>query len=341
VSFLTVQGLRQGYGRQEVLSEIDLAVPIGRVLALLGASGCGKTTLLRAIAGFEPPRAGSIVLGQRVLDAPGVHVAPERRRIGFVPQEGTLFPHLSVGGNVGFGLSRAERRNGRIAEVLGLAKLEGFERRYPHQISGGQQQRVALARALAPRPGLVLLDEPFNGLDLALRRSVAADVIAMLRASAATAILVTHDPQEAFNSADLVAVMHAGRLLQCADPISVYRRPASLETARLTGGTVELEGIASGGHALTALGNLALQPGSPTAGGVRVVLRPEQIVPTLAGRGIAVERLSSAFRGNHALVRVAVGGAELELRLPSMVDPDEPLHLRIAGACMAFLLDAP
>ena len=340
MSVLRVDGLRQSYGRQEVLLGIDLVLPSGGVLALLGASGSGKSTLLRAISGFDPPLAGSIVLGERVLDAPGVHVPAERRRIGFVPQEGTLFPHLTVAGNVAFGLGRAERRNGRVAEVLHLAKLEGFERRYPHQISGGQQQRVALARALAPQPGLILLDEPFNALDLELRRSVSADVIAMLRASAATAILVTHDPQEAFTSADLVAVMHAGRLLQCADPVTVYRRPASLAIARLTGGTVELAGTVRDGRAETALGELPLQPGSPGAGPVRVVLRPEQIVPTVAGRGVPVRRIASAFRGDHALVTVAVGGTELELRLPSMVDPHEELYLRIAGACMAFAADS-
>jgi iron(III) transport system ATP-binding protein len=340
VSILRVEEVRQNYGGSDVLAGVSLTLPSGAVLALLGQSGCGKTTLLRAIAGFEPPLAGTIMLGERVLDAPGVHMPVEQRRIGFVPQEGTLFPHLTVAGNVAFGLSRAERRSGRVTEALHLAKLEGMERRYPNQISGGQQQRVALARAMAPRPGLILLDEPFNALDLALRRSVSADVIAMLRASAATAVLVTHDPHEAFASADLVAVMHAGRVMQCADPETVYRRPASLETARLTGGTVELWGIARGDHVDTALGALSLQPGSVETGRAVVVLRPEQIVPTSSGDGVAAHRISSAFRGDHAMVTVTVDDTELDLRLSSTMDASAPLHLRVAGACMAFRAEA-
>jgi iron(III) transport system ATP-binding protein len=341
MSTLRVEGVRQTYGGGDVLAGVSLTLPSGGVLALLGQSGCGKTTLLRAIAGFEPPSAGTIMLGERVLDAPGSHLPVEQRRIGFVPQEGTLFPHLTVAGNVAFGLSRAERRSGRVAEALRLAKLEGMESRYPNQISGGQQQRVALARAMAPRPGLILLDEPFNALDLALRRSVSVDVIAMLRASAATAVLVTHDPHEAFASADLVAVMHAGRVTQCADPETVYRRPASLQTARLTGGTVELLGTVQGNHVHTGLGVLPLQPGSTEAGRAVVVLRPEQIVPTASGDGVAVRRIASVFRGDHARVTIAVADTELDLRLSSTIDPAAPLHLRIEGACVAFPADRP
>jgi iron(III) transport system ATP-binding protein len=337
VKGLRVDCVRQSYGRQEILKGVDLALETGGILALLGASGCGKTTLLRAIAGFERPEAGTILLDGRTLEAPGVHLPTELRRIGFVPQEGTLFPHLTVAGNIAFGLDRTERRSGRVAEVLHLAKLDGLDRRYPHQISGGQQQRVALARALAPRPSLVLLDEPFNALDLALRRDIAADVIAMLRASAATAILVTHDPLEAFASADLVAVMHAGCIMQCAPPAIVYRCPASMEVARLTGGVIELAGIVRGNCADTVLGRIPLMPdGGVTEGDARIMLRPEQIVPTLAGQGVAVQRIGSMFRGDHALVTVAVGGVELRLRVSGLMDACGPLYLQVVGTGVAF-----
>jgi iron(III) transport system ATP-binding protein len=329
--------VRQSYGRQEILKGVGLALGTGEILALLGASGCGKTTLLRAIAGFERPTAGTIVLDGRTLDAPGVHLPAEQRRIGFVPQEGTLFPHLTVAGNVAFGLDRTERRSGRVAEVLRLAKLDDLDRRYPHQISGGQQQRVALARALAPRPSLILLDEPFNALDLALRRDIAADVIAMLRTSAATAILVTHDPLEAFASADLVAVMHAGCIMQCAPPAIVYRCPASMEVARLTGGVIDLSGIVHGNCAHTVIGRIPLMPGGDVTGGAaRIMLRPEQIVPAQSGLGIAVQRIDSAFRGDHALVTVAVGGVELQLRVTGTIDASGPLYLQVIGTGMAF-----
>ena len=336
MSGLHVEAVHHRISDQTVLDGTDLMVPTGCVLTLLGASGCGKTTLLRAIAGFDPPAAGTIRLGGRVLDALGVHVPAEKRGIGFVPQEGTLFPHLDVAGNVGFGLRRAERRGGRIAEVLRMAELEGLERRYPNQISGGQQQRVALARALAPRPSLVLLDEPFNALDLSLRRSVAADVIALLRASAATAILVTHDPYEAFASADLVAVMHAGRITQCAEPAIVYHRPANLETARLTGGTIELRGIVHGDHVETPLGRIKLSPGSIAHGAAHVVLRPEQVVPVTSEEGIAARRLSNVFRGDHTLATIMVDNAVFDIRTNSTVDVSRPLYLRTDGACMAF-----
>jgi iron(III) transport system ATP-binding protein len=334
---LRVAGVRQRYGNQEVLKGVDLDLEPSRVLALLGASGCGKTTLLRAIAGFDPPLAGSILLGARTLDAPGVHVPAERRAIGFVPQEGTLFPHLTVARNIAFGLDRIDKRNGRVGEMLRLAKLEGLDRRYPHQISGGQQQRVALARALAPRPNLILLDEPFNGLDLALRRSVAADVIGMLRASAATAILVTHDPLEAFASADLVAVMHLGQIMQCGDPTTVYRNPANLQAARLTGATVELTGTVKGGRAMTALGEIPLISGNVTTGEATILLRPEQIVPASPEAGVEVQQVAQTFRGDHALVTISIGNEMLDLRLSSTTDLSGPLHLQVIGCGKAFV----
>jgi iron(III) transport system ATP-binding protein len=303
-----------------VLRGVDLDVPAQAVVAVLGPSGCGKTTLLRLIAGFEAADRGRIEMNGRVLDTPGAHVPAEKRHIGYVPQEGTLFPHLSVADNVGFGLDRAARRGGRIAEALALTGLAGLEKRYPHQISGGQQQRTALARALAPRPELILLDEPFAALDLALRRSVCADVVAVLRQNRATAILVTHDPQEAFTSADLVAVMRAGLIVQSADPATVYRQPADAETARLTGSAIFLDGTMRDGGVATALGVLTPYPGAPAN----------------PGEGSAAHLVSATFQGDHLLATVDVAGIAIDLRLASLEALPKTLHLRVTGACMTY-----
>ena len=329
---LRVERVHKSHGSNAVLHGVDLTVPPGAIVALLGASGCGKTTLLRLIAGFEAADAGTITLGSRRLEAPGIHIPAEQRRIGYVPQEGTLFPHLSVADNVAFGLTRAERRNGRAAEAIRLTGLDGLEQRFPHQISGGQQQRTALARALAPGPGLILLDEPFNALELGLRRSVSADVVALLRKSAATAILVTHDPDEAFASADLVAVMRRGLIVQYAAPQDLYRRPIDAEVARLTGHAILLYGVGRDGRAETPLGPVGLQPGAPE-GTVTVMLRPEQIV---AGEGVEARVLSSVFRGDHALVTVALGDLTLDVRLSAFDEVGETVRLRVHGPGMGF-----
>jgi iron(III) transport system ATP-binding protein len=331
---LCIEGLQKSYGGPDVLHGVDLTVPSGAVVALLGTSGCGKTTLLRLIAGFEAAQAGRITLGERVLEAPGIHLPAERRHIGYVPQEGTLFPHLTVRGNVGFGLTRAERRGGRVAEALALTGLTGLEDRYPSDLSGGQQQRTALARALAPRPGLILLDEPFAALDMALRRTVCADVVALLRANGATAILVTHDPQEAFASADLVAVMRRGGIAQCAEPATLYRTPVDAEVARLTGETLFLDATLHGCRADTVLGPVRVQPGS--AGAASVLLRPEQVRVAAPGEGIEVLVLSSVFRGDHTLVSVIAGGAHLSIRLPGFAEAGETLRLQVIGPGVAL-----
>ena len=336
MSLLRVQAVWKRHAGQPVLRGVELDVPPQTVMALLGPSGCGKTTLLRLLAGFEAADTGSIAMNGRVLEAPGQHVPAERRHIGYVPQEGTLFPHLTVAENVGFGLTRAARRDGRVGETLQLTGLTGLERRYPHQISGGQQQRTALARALAPRPELILLDEPFAALDLGLRRAVCADVVSLLRRHKATAVLVTHDPQEAFASADLVAVMQDGQVVQCAEPTALYRRPVNPDVARLTGAAIMLDGTIEGGRARTALGLLEPQPGAPDAGRVRVMLRPEQVVQVGPDEGIPVQKLATAFRGDHTLTTVGVDGVQLELRLTVPDAVPETLHLQVVGACMAY-----
>ncbi len=221
---VTVTGLHKSFGPHPVLAGLDLEVPAGSLTAILGPSGSGKTTLLRVLAGFERPDAGLISIGGSPVDGPGVYVAPERRRIGYVPQEGSLFPHLTVAANVGFGLTARGRRSGTVDAMLTTVGLAGFGRRYPHQLSGGQQQRVALARALAIEPAVVLLDEPFASLDARLRAGVRADVQQIFRRAGTTAVLVTHDQDEALSTADRVAVLRDGKIAQCAPPEALYRR---------------------------------------------------------------------------------------------------------------------
>ena len=254
---LVVAGLAKAFGRTEVLRGLDLEVPAGSLTAVLGPSGCGKTTLLRILAGFERPDAGSVRAGGRELAGPGVEVAAERRRIGLVPQEGALFPHLSVAANVGFGLPRRQRA-ARVAELLELLGLAGLEQRHPHQLSGGQQQRVALARALAPAPEVILLDEPFDALDAGLRAQVRAEVRAALRETDTTGMLVTHDQEEALSLADQVAVLRDGRIVQSGPPRELYAEPIDLEVALFVGDAVVLEAEVEGAVASTVLGRLAV-----------------------------------------------------------------------------------
>lgn len=226
---LQVQHIRCRYDDNEVISDLSFQLQPGQITCLLGPSGCGKTTVLRAIAGFEPVHAGSIGIDNNTLSEPGKMLAPESRQIGMVFQDYALFPHLTVAGNVGFALNKqsAEARERTVSELLTLVKLEDYRKSYPHQLSGGQQQRVALARALAPQPQLLLLDEPFSNLDTELRRSLSLEVRSILKARGISAILVTHDRTEAFNMADEIGVMEAGKLAQWANPETLYHHPAN------------------------------------------------------------------------------------------------------------------
>jgi iron(III) transport system ATP-binding protein len=273
---LAVDGLEQRVGARPILRGLDLAVPAGTITAVLGPSGAGKTTLLRAIAGFERIDGGTISVHGTLVAAPDVHVPPERRRLGYVPQEGALFPHLSVAANVGFGLSRPGRA-ARVAELLELVGLDGFARRMPHQLSGGEQQRVALARALAPAPRTVLLDEPFSALDPALRTSLRIDIGRVLRGTQTTVLLVTHDQLEALSLADTVAVMRDGRLIQTADPATLYREPVDAELARFLGDAILLPAELVDGRATCVLGTVAMQGERHRDGPGTIMLRPEQL----------------------------------------------------------------
>ena len=278
MSNLRISGLHKSFDGHTVLHGVDLSVERGTLLALLGPSGSGKTTLLRVLCGFEHADSGTIEIDGRRVAGDNLHLPSELRRIGYVPQEGALFPHLSVADNIVFGLPRGQRRaQHRVAELLELVGLApDYANRAPQQLSGGQQQRVALARALAPSPTLVMLDEPFSSLDAALRLETRQAVADALAAAGATAVLVTHDQSEALSLGHEVAVLWNGKLIQTATPETLYRRPVSRELASFVGEAVLLPGIASSDIARCALGELKLS--APVADGpIDVMVRPEQI----------------------------------------------------------------
>jgi iron(III) transport system ATP-binding protein len=310
---LAVDGLGKAFGRATVLDRVGLRVPAGRVVALLGPSGCGKTTLLRCIAGLERPDAGEVLLDGRPLCAPGVFVPPERRRIGMVFQDGALFPHLSVAGNVGYGLPRERRRGGRLAErqpgrveaALALVDLTGFGDRAPGSLSGGQQQRVALARALVTRPAVLLLDEPFSNLDTILRVQIRGEVQRLLADLGVTAVFVTHDQEEAFVVGDEVAVMLDGRMVQQAAPAELYRAPASRAVAAFLGDANLVPGVAAAGLADTAVGRVPLR--AELRGDVDVLLRPEQLRVT-AGAEATIDAVE--YFGHDAVYLTRLPGGE-------------------------------
>jgi iron(III) transport system ATP-binding protein len=341
MSSLTVEDLTKSFATTPVLTGVDLHVPSGSFTALLGPSGCGKTTLLRLIAGFDDPDSGTVQVGARMVAGSGRSVAARRRGIGFVPQEGGLFPHLTVAGNVAFGLPRRLRRDtGRIRELLTLVGLDAdLAGRSPHQLSGGQQQRVALARALAPEPSLVLLDEPFSSLDAALREETRLAVAAALTATEATAVLVTHDQAEALSMADQVAVLRGGRLVQLTDPRTLYRSPTDLDVATFVGEAVVLDADIRNGRAHCALGTLAVDGATPD-GAARVLLRPEQLrlSPPVASAPVARVR-SVDFYGHDSRVWLDLpSGITVSARLEGADLPSagDDVTISVLGAALPF-----
>ncbi|MDL9978767.1 ABC transporter ATP-binding protein [Microbacterium sp. ASV49] len=281
-SHLEIRGVSMSYGRTRVLDDVDLAVPHAGITAVVGASGSGKTTLLRVIAGFERPAQGTVVLGDQTVAGPAAWTPAHRRGVGYVTQDGGLFPHLSVARNIRFGLPRADRTGrdrlrARVDELLDLVALpRSVADRRPDQLSGGQQQRVAIARAMARKPAMMLLDEPFSALDTGLRTATRQAIAEILTASQTTAVLVTHDQAEALSFANEVAVMREGRLVQVGAPIVVYTRPRDLGVANLLGDTIILDAMLEGSLASCALGVVPVR--RPTVQGrVKLLLRPEQV----------------------------------------------------------------
>jgi iron(III) transport system ATP-binding protein len=294
-----VRSVSKAFGSLQAVADASLDVPQGSIAALLGPSGSGKTTLLRAIAGFEVPDEGTIEIEGRPVAGPGVMVEPEDRRIGMVFQQGALFPHLTVGGNVAFGASGKPR----CGECLDLVGLSHRADAYPHELSGGERQRVALARALAADPAVVLLDEPFAALDAGLRETLREEVIGILRAAGASALLVTHDQAEALSLADRVAVLRDGRIEQVGTPEEIYERPSSRWIAEFLGEADVLPGTAVEGAATCELGRFAVSP--ELAGSVDIVVRPESVAighsspSATAAEAVVVER---QFFGHDQLV---------------------------------------
>ena len=278
---LELNAVHKNYGQHQVLANINLKVAAGSRTAIVGPSGSGKTTLLRIIAGFEAPDAGQVRLGEQQL-ADGLNAVPAHLRgIGFVPQDGALFPHLTVEGNVGFGLPKnTPNRSQRLAELMDMVALDvALLKRRPHEISGGQQQRVALARALAQSPSLMLLDEPFSALDTGLRAATRKAIAKLLSDAGITTILVTHDQAEALSFSDQVAVLRAGRLVQVGHPTDLYLHPQDAETASFLGDAIVLPAQLNAGWADCALGRLAVNS-NQYSGPAQIMLRPEQILVT-------------------------------------------------------------
>ena len=351
---VTVRDLTVGYGRKPVLDGLCLDIPSGGLTAVLGASGSGKTTLLRVLAGFLKPDRGMVRFGGRTVVSAGlgdgdVFVPPEKRRVGIVPQEGALFPHLSVAANVGFGLPRGS--GSRIDHALRLVGMADRAGARPQELSGGQQQRVALARALAPQPDVILLDEPFSSLDAALRADLRTEVAELLRSAGSTAVLVTHDQEEALSIADHVAVMRDGRVVQAGSPGEVYDTPADLGVARFLGEVVELPATtgAAPDAVSCALGQVPVHPGAapPVAGPAVVVLRPEQLLlqaaappsPRVADTGHGVVR-DAAFYGHDSLLRIELAdGSRVPVRVPGgarVPRPGDRVAIEVRGAGHLF-----
>ncbi len=338
MSELRIEGLHKSFDDARVLRGLDLVVPQGTLTAVLGPSGCGKTTLLRVVAGFERADAGRVLLGGREVAGPSRHLPPERRGVTVVPQEGALFPHLDVGSNVAFGLPRRHpHRRERVAEVLAMVGLADLAGRWPAELSGGQQQRVAVARALAPDPEVVLLDEPFSALDTDLRTSVRQQVRDVLAAAGATAVLVTHDQEEALATADQVAVMHAGRFLQVGVPEQVYREPVDPLVARAVGEAFLLPATATGAVATTPLGPVALLARDDVARSAvevagQVLVRPEQLHLGPVAEGVACSVRRTVFHGHDTTVQlVGPDGSDLTCRTQGPVPPGERVGVRVVG----------
>ena len=352
MSDLLLDDVSVTHGSTLAIDGVSLSIHSGELVAVLGPSGCGKTTLLLAIAGLLPVRSGTISIGDREISRAGRTVAPEKRGVGWVPQEASLFPHLSVGENIGFAVSRRNGFGGaprveRIAELANLVGLGDLTGRAPNQLSGGQAQRVALARALAPQPDLLLLDEPFAALDTQLRTALRREVAELLRAQGTTSLLVTHDQEEALTLADRVAVLHDGRLRQFGTPEEIYQRPASDWVASFVGDVVELPGQWRAGRVLCALGAVeASAVGFTPADGdaVRLMLRPEWIVPrpnllASAAAGADARIAAISYAGHDAMITAdLLDGPSVLMRMTAVELPavGDDIRLAVQRPGMAF-----
>lgn len=324
MSSLEISHLKVYLGNRLILDDLSFSLASGQIAVLLGPSGCGKTTLLRSIAGLIRTSDGTIRFGKQLVSLSSLTMLSHKRKIGYVPQEGALFPHLSVADNIAFGLDRSTILKDEIHQItkdmLNLIGLQGFENRMPNQLSGGQQTRVALARALAIKPAIVLLDEPFAALDETLRDELRSDVINLLRASKTTAILVTHDREEALVSGDVVALMRDGKIVQQGPPESVYSQPISPSVAVSTGDTLVLDAKQFANGSIAYLFNTATDVGASDSG--QIVIRPEEIRVERAHSATSPKgRISKIdYYGHDAMLTVEVQGHSIKARIPCPFD---------------------
>lgn len=327
---LSLNSINKSIAGLPVLKNLNLEVCEQEFLAILGSSGSGKTTLLRLISGFDTPDSGTIQIGDRVVFGAGKTVSAEDRRVGFVPQDAALFPHLNVAKNIEFGLTKwsAADRAARVAELLKLVDLEGFENRLPHQLSGGQRHRVALARALAPKPDLILLDEPFAALDAELRVRLRMDVRNVIAKTGTTAILVTHDQEEALSIASRVAVLRDGEFAQIGVPSEIYREPTDVEMATFLGDSVIINGVVEGEKISTALG--LLTPLNKVTNGAtgRVAIRPESfyLQPNPNGDGEVSGRI---YFGHDAIIEVKLPTLVIQARANGPFTPEVGMKVTV------------
>ncbi|MCC2095470.1 MAG: ABC transporter ATP-binding protein [Hyphomicrobiales bacterium] len=322
---LEIGNVSQRFGATVALDEVSLTVEAGETVCLLGHSGCGKTTMLRVAAGIEKPDRGTVRLGGRLVTGRGVFVPPEARGIGLMFQDYALFPHLTIAGNVKFGLSAlpASKANAIASEALERVGLARYGDDYPHMLSGGEQQRVALARALAPGPGILLMDEPFSNLDQRTRESIREETMMLLRQSSTTCVVVTHDPIEAMSIADRIVLMRKGVIVQTGTPEDIYCRPATLFAARYFCDLNEIPGEASANTVRTPIG--VFTPANPVADGPCLVgIRPQAISLVIAGtENLEGTVLSRRFLGESDAVTIAVEGLAnpLHAHLPTGYAP--------------------
>lgn len=333
---VAVREVSKAYGATAVLTGVDLDIAAGTVTAILGASGSGKTTLLRLIAGFDTADRGRITIAGNVVDDGDGSVRAQRRGVGYVPQDAALFPHLSVAGNVGFGVARRQRR-ARVADMLDMVGLAGLGHRYPHQLSGGQRQRIALARALATRPSVVLLDEPFGSLDARLRDTVRGEVLGILRTTGTTTVLVTHDQDEALAVADRIALLQAGRIVAHGTPPQLYEHPATPDIATAIGTANILPGHCDDRTAVCVFGQLvrADAPDSPRSPArapagtraCRILIRPEQLTlhAATAAHPVIATVVDVRYHGHDTLVELRTDAPAVPARLTARINGTSPL----------------
>ncbi len=332
---LICQGVSKRFGTVQALKHADLRVEEGALLALLGPSGCGKTTMLRLIAGFETPDEGEITLRGQVIASGGKSVPPEKRKVSMVFQDFALFPHLTVGANVAFGLPKGANKTERVAQLLSLVQLGGYESRMPHELSGGQQQRVALARALGPSPDLLLMDEPFSNLDPAIRTEVRREVRQLIREVGITAVIVTHDQEEALSLAGEVALMMDGDVLQVGSPTEIYSHPASRAVGEFLGAANFLDGDVKDGVVLTPLGAVPVE--ASFQGAADAMLRAEDLAVSEAG-GVPAEVVDVDYYGHDQMITARLESGDLvRIRtLTSAVTAGQKIGVLVKGECFVF-----